>query len=184
MNTDVRCLVGGAIVAGTAVTVRTLGRDSTALHKLFDFVQPGDVIVIDRGGDDRYACWGEMMSIAARERGAVGVIVDGMVTDIAALREIGLPVWSRGLSPVTTLLLGEGGEINGPVKCGGIEVTPGQLVVADEDGVLSFDVEEAVRMLEQFEAEARGDDDYRDALLSGRLPSELAPIDELIGVVK
>jgi regulator of RNase E activity RraA len=180
MDFGIRMIVGETIIAGPAVTIRTLGRDSTACHKVFDLVVPGDIIVIDRGGDERYACWGEMMSLAAKVRGAAGVIVDGLVTDIVALRSIGLPVYARGLSPITTLLLGEGGGINIPVRCGGVEVVPGSLVVADEDGVLIFDAEQARTLLVEFEAEAEGDEEYRRDLMRGRLPSELTPIEDLI----
>jgi 4-hydroxy-4-methyl-2-oxoglutarate aldolase len=175
MDSGIRMLAGEPIVVGPAITVRTLGRDSTVLHRAFDLVVPGDVIVIDRGGDDRYACWGEMMSLAAKLRGAAGVIIDGAATDVAELRSLGMPVFARVLSPLTTLLLGEGGSINVPVQCGGLEVLPGSLVVADEDGVLVLGLEEANTLLGAFEAEAVGDKTYRDQLLSGRLPSELMP---------
>ena len=180
MDSGIRLFVGGAIISGPAVTVKTLGRDSTALHKVFDYVLPGDILMIDRGGDDRYACWGEMMSLAAKSRGVAGVIVDGLVTDIEVLRSIGIPVYARGLSPLTTLLLGQGGEINTNIRCGGLEILPGALVVADADGVLLFDSEQASERLSEFEAEAEEDDTYRTGILGGRLPTQLAPIDDLI----
>lgn len=175
MDPGIRMLVGNTIVAGPAVTVRTFGRDSTACHKVFDLIVPGDIIVIDREGDERYACWGEMMSLAAKLNGVAGVIVDGLVTDIAALRLVGLPVFARGLSPVTTLLKGEGGGINVPVRCGGVNVIPGALVVADEDGVQILEPQRARALLLEFEAQDRGDEEYRRGLMNGMLPSEMMP---------
>ncbi|MDA8315762.1 MAG: RraA family protein [Actinomycetota bacterium] len=169
-----------SVIAGPAVTVRTLGRDSTVCHKVIELMQVGDVVVVDRGGDAEYACWGEMMTIAAGLRHAAAVIVDGMVTDIAALRISGLPVFARGVSPLATQLLGEGGSINVPVDCGGLLVAPGDLVVADDDGVLVFSPSEATDILAEVQEEENDDREYRDELLRGALPSALAPIDELI----
>jgi regulator of RNase E activity RraA len=180
MDSGIRMFVGGPIIAGPALTVRTLGRDSTVCHKVFDLAMPGDILVVDRGGDQHYACWGEMMSLAAKNCGIAGVIVDGLVTDIEALRAIGVPVYARGLSPITTLLLGEGGSINTPVGCGGLRVLPGTLVIADEDGILVLDSVLATDSLNSFEAEAEEDEIYRTKLLDGKLPSQLSPIDALI----
>jgi regulator of RNase E activity RraA len=181
MRRDIRPVGAfSATLAGPAVTVRAPGRDSTVCHKVMDLVQPGDIIVIDRGHDTDYACWGEMMTIAARLRGVAVVIVDGPVTDIADLRTDPMPVFATGVSPLTTLLLGEGGSINAPVECGGLMVSPGDLVVADEDGVLVFTQEEARQILSEVEEEHAEDYAYRARLLEGLRPSELAPIDDLI----
>jgi regulator of RNase E activity RraA len=166
---------------GPALTIRTCGRDSTIVHKAIGLISPGDVLVIDRCGDTRYACVGEMMAIAAGRRGAAGIVIDGPATDVEALRALGLPIFSRATSPVTTLLLGESGSINVPVMCGGVAVRPGELVLADDDGVIVLDPDEAATLLAGVLEEDREDAEYRDELLAGRLPVELAPIDQLIG---
>ena len=170
----------GGTIAGPAVTVRAPGRDSTVCHKVMDLVQPGDVLVIDREGESEYACWGEMMTIAARLQGVAAVVIDGPVTDVAEVRSAGLPVFCRSASPLTTLLLGEGGSINAPVICGGLPVTPGDLVIADDDGVLILNADEARAVLAAAEEELEEDGIYKERLLSGLRPSQLAPIDELI----
>jgi 4-hydroxy-4-methyl-2-oxoglutarate aldolase len=180
MDPGLSMLAGGGLVVGPAVTVRTAGRDSTVCHKALDLTEPGDVIVVDRQGDSRYACWGEMMALAAQLKGAAAVVVDGAVTDIAALRSIGLPVFARSRSPLATQLLGEGGSINTVVCCGGLAVEPGALVVADEDGILVLSGEEAERLIPLVEDEAREDEAFKAELLAGRLPSELSPIDRLM----
>lgn len=180
MDPGLALVAGGGLVAGPALTVRTAGRDSTVCHKVLDLAEPGDVIVIDRAGDRQYACWGEMMTLAAKLREVAAVIVDGAVTDIDALRAIGLPIYARSRSPLATQLLGEGGSINAVVRCGGLTVTPGALVVADHDGVLVLGEQEAGQLLAEIADEARSDAEYRDQLLAGRLPSELSPIDELM----
>lgn len=180
MDGGIRSLVPDGRAVGPALTIRTRGRDSTACHKAIELIEPGDVVVIDRAGEERYACWGEMMTLAAKLRLAAGVVIDGPATDLAALRALGLPVFARGTSPVTTLLLGQGGAINVAVRCGGVEVLPGELVVADDDGVIVLAAGEAASLLGAVLDEDREDLAYRGALLAGRLPSELAPIDRLI----
>lgn len=180
MDPVIRQIAGHGLVAGPAVTLRVSGRDSTVCHKVFDLVAPGDVLVIDGGRDGNYACWGEMMTLAARVQKVAAVIVDGPITDLVALRDIGLPVFARAASPITTLLLGEGGEINTAIECGGVRVSPGDLVVADEDGVVALEAELAPALLPGFLEEATEDDEYRTQILAGLRPSELAPIDELI----
>lgn len=170
----------GLKIVGPAVTVQAFGRDSTACHKVFDFVQPGDVIVVDRGGDRRYACWGEMTSLAAQVRQVAGVVVDGPVTDVASIREMGLPVFCQGTSVVTTQLLGQYGAINVPITCGGVVVHPGDLILGDDNGLIVIPLDQAEMWLEIAREEEEAEVPYRRALLEGKLPSELAPINELI----
>jgi len=180
VDNHLQSIQSGLMIVGPAVTVQTFGRDSTACHKVFDFVQPGDVIVVDRGGDTRYACWGEMTSLAAKMCQVAGVIVDGPVTDVAAIREMGLPVFCRGTSVMTTQLLGQCGAINMPVNCGGVVVHPGDLILGDDNGLMVIPPDQAEMWLEVARKEEEAEAPYRQALLAGKLPSELAPIDDLI----
>ena len=180
MDNSLKPVRSGTSMVGVAVTVQTFGRDSTVCHKAIDVVKSGDVIVIDRGGDYRYACWGEMTSLAALLRGVAGVVVDGAVTDVEAIREMGLPVFCRGTSALTTQLLGHGGGLNIPVNCGGVVVQPGDLILGDDDGIVVLSPAEADYWLQIASEEEAGDAAYRQALKEGKLPSQLAPIDELI----
>ncbi len=123
-------------IAGTAVTLALPGRDSTLLHHAVGLLRPGDFLIIDRFGDGRYACLGGGVGIAAKTAGAVGAVVDGPCTDPSELNEMGFAVWSRGVAPITTQLLGHGGEMNVPITCGGAPVNPGDAVLADETGVV------------------------------------------------
>jgi 4-hydroxy-4-methyl-2-oxoglutarate aldolase len=123
-------------IAGTAVTVCAPGPDATMIHHALGEARPGDVLVIDRCGDHKHASLGGAVAYAARKRGIAGIVVDGMVTDIGELRQYGVPVWARGLSPVTVKLLGYGGGFCVPVSCGGVAVAAGDAIFADENGVL------------------------------------------------
>lgn len=120
---------------GNAVTVRIPHMDSTAVHKALDFVQPGDVLVIDMSGDVERSCFGGMVSYAAHTKKVAGVIVSGCINDVEEIKEIKLPVFSLGVSPLTTRILGIEGEINTTVSVCGVSINPGDLVVADNDGV-------------------------------------------------
>jgi regulator of RNase E activity RraA len=129
-------LPGYRRVAGTAVTVRAFGDDTSIVHYALGQLRPGDVMVIDRAGDTRHACCGGGVAFAAKTAGCVGIIVDGPVTDVQELREYDMPVWARGLSTVTCKPLFRQGEFCVPVSCGGVVVEPGDAILADENGVL------------------------------------------------
>lgn len=136
MDNGIRPLIEPVRIAGTAVTLSIPNADSTLLYHALDRVRPGDVLVIDRGGDTRHAAWGGFMAIVAKVRGLAGVIIDGAITDPAAIREAGVPTWARGVSPITTKLLNLGGSFNHPISCGGVAVRPGDAILADDCGVL------------------------------------------------
>ncbi|MCD2513222.1 RraA family protein [Comamonas endophytica] len=123
-------------ISGTAVTVRAPGMDGAMVHYAVGQARPGDFLIIDRCGDESIAALGGAVAYAARAAGVVGIIVDGLVTDLGELRQYGVPVWSRGTSAVTVKTLGLGGEFCGHVTCGGVSVVPGDAVLADENGVL------------------------------------------------
>lgn len=132
----IRPLIVGPRIAGAAVTVQIAGPDSTLLYYAMDRVRPGDVLVIDRAGDRRHACWGGFMAAVAQIRKLAGVIIDGVVTDPEAIRGAGVPTWARETSAITTKLLNLGGAFNVPVSIGGVAVAPGDAVLADDCGVV------------------------------------------------
>ncbi len=136
MHPGIRALAGSARRAGTAVTVRCEGLDGSILHHALGQLRPGDFLVVDRGGDDAIACIGGASALAAALRGAAGIVVDGLVTDVQELREAGIGVWARGLSARTTRSGGRVGTFCLPVQCGGITVQPGDAILSDENGVL------------------------------------------------
>ena len=126
----------GARIAGTAVTVRTTGIDSTAILLVLDALRPGDVLVVDRSGEDRHACFGAVMCAAVRQAGVVGVIIDGRACDLADIRAQGMPLWCAGPSPILGRRLDLGGAVNVPISCGGVTVAAGDAILADDTGIL------------------------------------------------
>ncbi len=136
MPRAIQPLLPGRRVVGTAVTLAISGSDSTLLHHATGMLRPGDILVVDRLGDDKYACWGGGVTVAAKASGAVAGIVDGPCTDLTEIRDSDFPMWARGLAPITTRLYDLGGGMNIPVSCGGAVVMPGDAILADESGVL------------------------------------------------
>ncbi|OZI70913.1 RraA family protein [Bordetella genomosp. 12] len=149
MRPEIRAMLRGKHVVGTAVTVAIPASDSTLLHHATGMLRPGDVLIVDRLGDSHHACWGGALTIAAKTAGAVGAVVDGACTDIAEIEASDFPIWAKGLSPITTRLHNLGGGMNIPVSCGGVPVLPGDIVLADDSGVLVMRREEAVALAER-----------------------------------
>lgn len=136
VDEKVRPLFTPVQVVGTAITVRLSDGDLEPIVPAVDMLQAGDVLVIDHGGRESIACWGELTSLAAKQRGCVGVIVDGAVTNLAEIERHGLPTFARGVAALGGRRLASSGGVNVPVQCGGVAVHPGDLVVADDDGIV------------------------------------------------
>lgn len=143
VDRTIQGVLPGRRIAGTAVTLALPGQDSTLLHHVIGQLRPDDVLVIDRLGDDRHACLGGGVACAIKASGCAGVILDGPCTDLPEIVQYDLPVWARGLSPITTRLYDIGGAFNVDVACGGAVAHPGDVVVADASGALIMPRDEA-----------------------------------------
>lgn len=134
MDAGIKPLAPEMRLVGQARTVRCAVGDNSALHAAIDLVDVGDVLVADAGGFLGNAVWGGLMTDAARRKGIAGLIVDGCVRDRAEIVSLGYPCFSRGVVPAGPHK-NFGGEIDCAISCGGVAVCPGDLVVADGDGV-------------------------------------------------
>lgn len=123
-------------VAGTAVTLAIPGPDSTLLHHALGLLRPGDILLVDRLGDGRHACWGGGVTVAAKASGAKAGVVDGPCTDMEEIEASDFPMWCRGMAPITTRIYDLGGMLNRPICIGGAVVMPGDAVLCDDTGVL------------------------------------------------
>jgi RraA family protein len=142
MRGGFRAFGGRLAVAGPAFTVKARAGDNLMLHRAIDLAQPGDVIVVDAGGELSIAITGELMMGWAAKRGIAAVVVDGAIRDAAQLGELNLGVWARGVTPSGPYKDGPG-EIGTPIACGGQVVMPGDLIMADEDGVVVLPLADA-----------------------------------------
>ena len=157
---------GGKLV-GTAFTVRTRPGDNLAIHRALELVGPGDVIVVDGGGDETRALVGEIMKNIAQWRKAEGYVIDGAIRDVAAFAGDDFPCYARAVIHRGPYKNGPG-EINVPVSIGGSVISPGDIVVGDEDGVVSFPAAGAAALLDAVRAQVAREEETLKAIREGR----------------
>lgn len=148
MAAAIKPLFSNVSMVGAAFTIRTSGMDYSALTKIDDLVQPGDVLVIDRGGDEEFAVIGEFRALRYIRLGLAGCIVDGAVTDIIEIQKMRFPTFSRTVSARVAKNIGREGAIGVPIVCGGVIVNPGDLIVADDNGIAVLSHAEAEQHIE------------------------------------
>lgn len=156
-----------ATMAGTAVTVRARGGDNLVVLRAFDYCRPGDVLVIDAGGDLTNAVIGGIMTAGAAMLGLAGVVVDGAIRDVAEIREREFPVYARGVNHRGPYKNGPG-EINVPVCIGGMVVQPGDIIVGDQDGLLAFPASEAATLIDKALAQQKKEELQMEEIRQGR----------------
>ncbi|AZD79822.1 RraA family protein [Pseudomonas chlororaphis] len=161
----IRPLFDGLRMLGNVVTVKVFAPDGAILRDALLLSEPGDVLVIQCVGDQECACWGELRTLAGLIKGLSGVVVEGAVTDVAALREHRLPVFSRGVSAYTTRGIGQQGEVNLPIEVAGVRVNPGDIAIGDDDGVFILDGQRAEALLPELLAKEVLDRERRAAFL-------------------
>ena len=158
---------GHKTMAGTAVTVKTRGGDNLTPMRAFEFCRPGDVLVIDAGGDITNAVIGGILSFYTATIGTAGLVLDGAIRDVAEIRERDYPVYARGVNHRGPYKDGPG-EINVPVSVGGMVVNPGDIVVGDHDGLLAFSPDEAELLIEKARAHLETEARTIQAMKEGR----------------
>ena len=130
-------------VCGNAVTVSVRSGDNLMIHKALQILQPGDVLVVDGGGDISRALFGEIMMTVAKSRGAVGAVFDAAIRDVEAFERHQFPCWARGVNMRGPYKDGPG-SINVPICIGGMSVNPGDIILGDGDGIIALSPEIAL----------------------------------------
>jgi 4-hydroxy-4-methyl-2-oxoglutarate aldolase len=167
----------GMRVCGTALTVRSQPGDNLMLHKAIDIVSPGEVLVVDIAGWEG-GPWGDLMSVMAKARGCVGLIIDGYVRDSTAINALGFDIFARGLSVKGTVKEALG-QVNHPISCGDAIVHPGDLVLGDDDGVCVVPRTQAETVLKLARARMEEERRSRERFASGETLWSLAGFQEL-----
>lgn len=149
MNPRIKLMSGAkGVLVGPALTVKARAGDNLFIHQALDMSQPGDIIVVSNDEDQTRALMGEVMFTYAKyQRKLGGLVLDGPVRDLDALREMDLPVYATGSTPGGPHKEGPG-EINVPIACGGISVNSGDIIVADADGIIVIPLKDAPAVLE------------------------------------
>ncbi|MBP7402550.1 MAG: 4-carboxy-4-hydroxy-2-oxoadipate aldolase/oxaloacetate decarboxylase [Clostridia bacterium] len=146
LDNDIRPAWFGTRICGSALTVHCRPGDNLMLHKAVSIAQPGDVLVVSADGFTEGGMWGEIITVAAMQKGIRGIVTDGGIRDTMPIHALGFPMYSRGISMKGTTKV-TGGTINQPIVIGGVRVCPGDIVVGDNDGVVIVPLEEAETVL-------------------------------------
>lgn len=181
-SVEYRASFSGRKAIGRAVTAKIPSMDGVMCHKVTEFVGPGDILLIDRCGDNNYACLGGMVAYALKVRGVEAVIVDGAVTDIQEIRDMDLLVFYRRLSAITTRLHGTDGEINTTINCGGVIVNPGDIILADENGFVVIPPESAEKICKDAIERQNAEPGKQAQLREGKSLADISKANELIRV--
>lgn len=145
------------VLAGPALTVRCRPGDNLLLHHALDIATPGDVIVVDAGGDLTTAIMGEIMAAIAIKNKVAGIIINGAIRDMFEIRKMGLPLYAAGTTHRGPYKDGPG-EINTPIAIGGMVIEAGDLILADGDGVLAVPFDNAKEILSAAKSKKKAED--------------------------
>jgi 4-hydroxy-4-methyl-2-oxoglutarate aldolase len=168
VDASIRPIQHGSRLAGSAVTVSCHPGDNLMIHAAVEVCQSGDVLVVTNTAPSTHGMFGELLATSLATRGVHALIIDAGVRDTAELRELGFSVWSRYVSCQGTVKASPG-SVNVPVVLGGISVEPGDVIVADDDGVVVVKRSEATQVFEQSRAREAKEAATRARLQAGEL---------------
>lgn len=176
LRSDIRPLFDSRFV-GTALTVRLYPGDLVDCLDALSVARKGDVIIVDAAGETETSIWGGLMAGLCQQKGVVGAVVDGAIRDIDEIKSMGFPIFSKAIVPRSThspySKRMEPIEVNVPIQCGGVLVSPGDLVLGDEIGVVVVPKDEAAEVLRKAQDQAAQEEATRQRIREGKTVEEL-----------
>jgi 4-hydroxy-4-methyl-2-oxoglutarate aldolase len=179
MKPYLRPVWAGGEAAGTAVTVLAQPGDNWMLHVAVEQCRPGDMLVVGCTADNTDGMFGDLLATSLKARGVVGLVIDAGCRDVKSLREMDFPVWSKAISAKGTVKATLG-AVNIPVVCAGINVHPGDAVIADDDGVVVIGKMEASGVAAKGEKRKAEEEGKRQQLASGVLGLDMYKMREAL----
>jgi 4-hydroxy-4-methyl-2-oxoglutarate aldolase len=168
MKPYLRPVWAGGEAAGSAVTVLAHPGDNWMIHVAVEQCRPGDILVVGCTSDNTDGMFGDLLATSLKARGVTGLVIDAGCRDVKSLREMGFPVWSKAVSAKGTVKATLG-AVNVPVVCAGINVEPGDAVIADDDGVVVVRRKDAAEIAAKGEKRQADEEGKRKLLASGAL---------------
>lgn len=168
LNNNIRPMTTDGRIVGPAVVATCFAGDNLMIHAAIEQVQPGDVLVVAVIGDSSAGMVGDLIASALQKRGVIGLIIDASIRDLVDLKKMNFPVWSKGVYSKGTTKE-KGGWINKSAVVGGVNISPGDLIVADQDGVVVVEKDQLEKTLEKTKQRLENEQSIREKINNGEI---------------
>lgn len=179
LSHEIRPILENTLICGPAVTATCFAGDNLMIHAAIEVCQPGDILVVSTIGESTAGMIGELIVLALQKRGVKGVVIDAGIRDVARIRELGFPIWTKAISSQGTTKL-RGGWVNAPALCGGAVVNPGDLIMADDDGVVVVRQDQLPNVLEASQQRMKKEEQTKAKIANGELSLDFYSLREVL----